>query len=295
MNKKSMLLALCWLALANVASAVVNVPSGVTGLWRFQTQDPNTGRATMAATIGTDLVNSNANNGSYFTAPSIQIGTDSSPFLYQDSGVAQSRSFDTFTATHGIAPNGGGSFVNEYTILWDYKQTSNGNGNYNSLYQTAGSPNANDGDLWTNPNNQIGVGNAGNGEPGYSAASYDPFLWHRIVLSVDNGNFFRAYVDGVLFLDGAGQPIDGRWSLGSQFHFLTDNNFEDGWGLLGTGMVWDHALTTQEVAAMGGYAADQVANPFPTPLVFADPVPEPSSMILFGMGLTGLLAVRRRS
>ncbi len=293
MSKKCILLVVCMLAVANVASAAVNVPSGLTGLWRFQSQDPNTGRATMAATIGADLVNSHPDNGSWFTGPSTQIGTDASPFLYQDSGVAQSRSFDTFTVTHGIAPDGGGSFVNEYTILIDYRSTF-ANGSFNSFYQTATNPNSNDGDLWSNPSGQIGVGNAGVGEPGYSTMSYDPSQWHRIVWSVDNGNFFRAYIDGVLFLDGAGQPIDGRWALGSVFHLLTDNDFEDDWGLLSTVMTWDRALTSAQIAAMGSFTDPNNGN-FPTPLVLPEPIPEPSSAILIGLGLTSLLAVRRRS
>lgn len=288
MNMKTMMLTMCMVAVANVASAVVNVPSGLTGLWRFQEQDVNTGKATMAATIGTDLVNSHPDNGSWFSGPSTQIGTDASPFLYQDSGYAQSRSFDTFTVTHGIAPNGGGSFVNEYTVLIDYRSTF-ANGSFNSFYQTASSPNANDGDLWSNPSGQIGVGDPNVGEPGYSTMTYDPSVFHRIVWSVDNGNFFRAYIDGVLFLDAPGQTIDGRWSLGSNFHLLTDNNFEDDWGLLGTTMTWNRALSSDEIAAMGGW--DHSVSEFPTPLL----IPEPSSMILFGLGLTGLIAVRRRS
>lgn len=291
MNKKTMLLTMSLLAVANVASAVVNVPSGVTGLWRFESLDTNTGRATMAATIGSDMTNSNPNNGSFLGMPSVQIGTDSSPFLYQDSGSAQSRSHDWFTAPHGIAPNGGGTYVNEYTLLWDYRQTS-GIGNWNSFYQTR-SPvvdtGASDGDLFTNAQSQIGIG-----ATGYSTESYNTGQWNRIVLSVDNDNFFRVYVNGVLFLDGAGQPTDGRFSLEPEVHLLVDNNWEDQWGQLGTFMAWDHALTSSQVAGMGGWEEDQsveTGNPFPTPLT----IPEPSSMILFGLGLTSLIAVRRRS
>ncbi|QEG34245.1 PEP-CTERM sorting domain-containing protein [Bythopirellula goksoeyrii] len=295
MNKKTMMLTMCMVAVANVASAVVNVPSGVTGLWRFESLDNNTGRATMGATIGTDLSNSNVNNGGYLPDVSIQIGTESTPFLYQDGGTAQTRSHDWFTATHGISPNGGGSYVNEYTLLWDFRQTS-GLTSWNSFLQT-GTPvvdtGASDGDLFTNPTGQIGIGAVG-----YSAESYDVSNWNRVVLSVDNGNFFRVYVNGELFLDGAGQPVDGRFSLDPQVHIMIDNNWEDQWGNLGTFMTWDHALTTSQVAGMGGWEEDQstaTGNPFPTPLIMADPIPEPSSMILFGLGLTSLFAVRRRS
>lgn len=290
-NRRLVALAICLFAPSGVASAASNVPSGITGLWRFEEEDANTGDATMKATIGTDLVNSTpGDNGNWFTAPSIQIGTMADPSLYQDSGVAQIRSFDYLTATHGIAPNGGGTYVNEYTFLWDYRQTS-GVGNWNSFYQTAADAHANDGDLWTNPSGQVGVGDAG-----YSTLTYDPGQWNRIVLSVDNGNFFRVYVNGTLFLDGTPQAVDGRFSLEPFVHLLVDDNFEDQWGLLGTFMAWDHALTSDEVVAMGGWEEDQstgTGNPFPTPMVL--PIPEPASLALIGFGMgSSLILLRRR-
>lgn len=290
MSKKCVLLVVGMLAVANVASAqvTVNVPDGMTGLWLFGADDPNTPEEEqMAGTRGPDMVNSFPNaNGNDLLGPAIQIRSVSNATLYQDNGTAQSRSFDYFTATHGIAPNGGGSEVNEYTFLWDYVQTSGNDPNdpkWNSLYQTAAGAHDNDGDLWSDPNGAIGVGDAG-----YSSERYDPSTWHRIVLSVDNGNFFRVYVDGVLFLDGAGQPVDGRFALLPDVHLLTDNNWEDQWGQIGTFIAWDHALTTSEVAGMGGWIG--VDPEFPTVLV----IPEPSTMILLGLALTGLVASRRK-
>lgn len=292
MTKLGVLSFVCHFAAASVASAAVqNVPDGVTGLWRFEVNDVNTGDATMKRTIGANMINSNPGpNGNWFTAPSIQIGTPNNPFQFQDSGVAQVRSFDWLTAPHGISPNGGGSYVNEYTILWDWRQTTGVGTQWSSFYQTAAAAHANDGDFFSDPNGHVGIGAVG-----YSTQTHNPGQWNRIVLSVDNGNFFRAYVNGVLFLDGAGQPVDGRFSLEPFVHLLADDNFEDEWGLLGTAMIWDHALTTAEVAGMGGYEEDQsveTGNPFPTPLILG--IPEPASMVLLGLGLGCLAATRRR-
>ena len=261
------------LAVAAVASAA-NVPAGVTSLWRFQNSTDK-----MTATIGIDMVNSNTANGGWFSGPWTEIGVPGNVALYSDGGVVQSRSWDYFTAYHSIAPNGGGSYVNEYTVAMDYCQTS-GLTTWNSLFQTAAGAHDDDGDLWTD-----GAGHIGVGATGYSTLTYDASKWHRIVLSVDNANFFRVYVDGVLFLDAVGQGTDGRFSLNDNFHLLADNSWEDQWGLLGTVATWDRALTTAEVAGMGGWIGDAT---MPTALL----IPEPATMALLGLG--GLALIRRK-
>jgi len=253
------------LAMAGAVSAG-NVPSGITGLWRFQSALTN-GTATMAATIGLDLVNSAPpGNGSAFLGPWTDIGIDSWQTKFSDGGVSQERSYDYLTVNPNFTPNGGGNFVNAYTILIDYVQTS-GQTTWNSLYQTAAGARDNDGDLFTD-----GAGHIGIGAVGYSTNTYDASKWHRIVWSIDNGNFFRVYVDGTLFLDGAGQPVDGRFALyPDRFHLFADNNWEDQWGLVGTVATWNRALTGAEVSTLGGWIG---TNSSPTPLLFTDAAPE---------------------
>lgn len=80
--------------------------------------------------------------------------------------------------------------------------------------------------------------------------------------------------------DGAGQDVDGRFSLYTdRVNFFADNDWEDAWGLVGNVAVWDHALTSDEIAAMGSTT---------TPLVFT---PEPATMSLLAIG--GLALLRR--
>ena len=265
------------LAIAGTASAVIGDVSavGLTGLWRFQAEDPATGRATMAATIGTDLVSSNVDNSENFLGPWTVINPGLS-----DGGCAQERSWDYLTCYHGISPNGGGDYVNQYTIAIDYQQTS-GLTAWNSLYQTAAGAHDNDGDLFTD-----GAGHIGIGTTGYSTLTYDASKWHRIVLSVDNSSFFRVYVDGVLFLDGAGQGVDGRFSLNDNFYLFADDSWEDQWGLVGTVATWSRALSGTEIADMGGWL-DGSATPTPLNIV-----PEPATLALLGLG--GLTLLRRR-
>jgi hypothetical protein len=278
MMRKIVLVLIVVLVVTGVASAA-DISSGLTGLWRFQTSADK-----LKATVGNDLTTSHPDNSYWYPSPWTVINPGLS-----DGGCVQERSWDYLTVNHGIAANGGGQgwnpdtweldpagiyFVNEYTVAMDYVQTTGVGTSWDSLFQTSWGGNDNDGDLWVSPDGTIGVGDVG-----YSTETYDPSTWHRIVLSVDNGNFFRVFVDGVLFLDGAGQDIDGRFALYTeQFHLFADDSWEDQWGLVSTVAVWDHALTNADVASMGDTTT-------------ALTIPEPATMSLLAIG--GLALLRR--
>jgi hypothetical protein len=277
---KRVVLALLVLAVAGSAWAQGIVPAGVTGLWRFQNSADK-----LKATVGTDLVNSDPGNAAWMTGPWTMIGVPGNAGYYADGGIVQDQSWNYLSCYHGITgPNGGGAYINEYTIAVDFYA---GQG-WNSLYQTAWGGNSNDGDLWVDASTKtaatIGVSGIG-----YSTATFDATKWHRIVWSVDNGNFFKAYIDGDLYLDGAGQAIDGRFSLElDRFNLFADDSWEDAWCMAGTVAVWDRALTTPEIAQMGGWIGGAAT---PTELMV---VPEPSSFILLAVGLLALVGVRMR-
>ena len=165
--KKIVVVLLVVLVAAAVSSAAgVNVPGGVTGLWRFQ---DNANK--LKATIGVDMQTSNPGNSAWMSGPWTMIGTPGNAGLYADGGVVQERSWDYLTVNPSFTANGGGSYVNQYTIALDYCQTSDGPGGYNSLFQTAWGGNENDGDLfiWSDglATSEIGVGDVGySGEMG---------------------------------------------------------------------------------------------------------------------------------
>ncbi len=265
------------LAVAGVASAGYVSTNGLTGLWRFQTNADK-----LTATIGSNLVTSNVDNSGWMTGPWTVIGTESNPLLYSDGGIVQERAWDYLTVNPNFVANGGGSYVNEYTIAMDYVQTS-GLSSWNSLFQTGDTGNGSDGDLFTDGAGHIGIGAAG-----YSTLTYNANTWHRIVLSVDNGSFFRVYVDGTLFLDGTPQAIDGRFSLYTDhFHLFADDSWEDQWGLVGTVATWNRALTSSEISSMGGWLNGSAT---PTPLYI---IPEPATMSLLGLGALALIKRRK--
>lgn len=266
-----------------------NVPSGLTGLWQFATDATK-----YQATVGTDTTSDSPSGPVYngwYPALYTAIGTDANPTAYWDNGVIQKGSNTWLVCSHGIAPNGGGAYVNQYTFAIDYKQDSLSafwDGNYyNSLFQTDTS-NGNDGDLFIKgpdyANSVIGVG-----ATGYSALTFDSSQWHRIVWSVDNGDadgnggFFRVFVDGTLYLDAPGQGKDGRFSLDPTALLLADNDWEDAWGYIATAATWDRALTTDEVAGMGSTS---------TGLTIA--VPEPGTFLLLAAGLAMVFVIRRK-
>ncbi len=267
------------LVVAGVSSAAVNVPWGYTGLWRFQAEDPATGRATMAATVGTDLVNSNPDNAENWLGPWTDIGVEAWHTMYSDGGIAQDRSWDYLSCYHGISANGGGDYVNQYTIMMDVRT---GDASWYSLYQTAWGGNSNDGDLWVAPDGTVGVGAVG-----YSTLALDQTKWHRIVLSVDTTSFFDVYVDGVQFLAGGATGLDGRFSLElDRFNLFADDSWEDSWIMCGTVATWGRALSAAEIAPMGGWLGGDT----PTPLI----VPEPATMSLLALGGIALLRRNRK-
>jgi hypothetical protein len=157
-----------------------------------------------------------------------------------------------FKAAHNIdAPSG----VTEYTILMDIQYPAKGV--YYTLYQTDLS-NTSDGDLFIRPGDgSIGVGALGNTAtpvPPDNLPSYTlpPGEWHRIVISVKLGAFYKIYVDGELHLHKDDLTDNGRYTLDPKgVIFFGDNDGEDADMDVAEVRIWDGALGATRIQALG--------------------------------------------
>jgi len=146
---------------------------------------------------------------------------------------------------HGIAPNGGGTKVNEYTLEFDFRMPVLSG--WHCFYQL--SPlNNNDGDCFINTSGHIGTA-----ATGYSDHAITAGEWYKFVLSVKNGTQYKFYLDGQLFRDGIVQTVDGRFSLDSLILVFADEDGEDGELHCSELAIWDRALTAQQVYALGSF------------------------------------------
>ncbi len=149
------------------------------------------------------------------------------------------------TMNHGIAANGGGTTVNEYTLQIDFSIPETGK--WHAFFQTDPAAGNLDAELFTNTSNAIGVADAG-----YTSKTVSANTWYRMLVSVKNGEFLKIYVDGVLWLDGTSQPVDDRFGLLSSLLIFHDNDGDDATINCSELGIWDVALDADQAAALGG-------------------------------------------
>jgi hypothetical protein len=148
------------------------------------------------------------------------------------------------TMPHGISPNGGGTLVNEYSLLIDFSVPATGI--WHAFFQTEVA-NTGDADLFTNSStNAIGTG-----ATGYTSKGISVDTWYRLIVTVKNGEFFKIYVNGILWLDGVMQDIDGRFALANELLLFADNDGDDEMINCSEAAIWDVALDADQVTAMG--------------------------------------------
>jgi hypothetical protein len=219
------------IALTSQLQAGLPDPNGV---WEFNAPDPN------SATVGAPL-------------DVVGISYDIAGVDAQD-GARTIEEGSYYICTHGIAPNGGGSKVNEWTLLIDFSYPSislsdppNG---YNDLFQTD-PDNAGDSD-WT----ITSAGAIGIGAVGYSDAydfSTEADTWYRMVIVVDNGTRHDLYINGVEIFKGSQQGIDGRFSLDESLLLFAAGNQDGDDAIIdvSTVAIWDTPLSANEILTLG--------------------------------------------
>lgn len=162
---------------------------------------------------------------------------------------------DYYTCYHDIDGNGGGSEVNEYSMLIDFRVPEIGQ--WYCFYQ-ANEGNNNDGELFVNASGNIGRTTNG---PGYSSYQLHAGEWYRMLVSCDLGNHYNVYLDGVLILAGGSLSVDGEFSLypaddENLFHFFLDDNGEDNSIDVALAALFDESLDAASASELGGYGHD---------------------------------------
>lgn len=150
-----------------------------------------------------------------------------------------------YKAVHEIAPNGGGTMVNEYTLKFDFKVADITK--WRCFYQTTAANN-NDGECFINKEGKIGTQ-----ATGYGAYVVVPNEWYRLVISVKNGTHYKYYLDGQLLLNGTAQAVDSRFALESTLLLMGDEDGDDGEIDIAEVAMWNRSLDEAEIKTLAGF------------------------------------------
>jgi len=232
--------------------------STVTGQWDFEFAD-------LGATVGTPL----AYFDSTFDGP-LGLADDKTTFgTTTDFGIADIGGTPAkvikvpgtldrrigYVMTHRIAPNGGGTKVNQYTLLFDIFVEASGPGAA-SLLQTSSLSNTDDGDLFWQGNN---FGQGGNGYKG--TGQFTAGEWHRVIAAYDeaaNPPVVTKFVDGI-YQDNwtANQSLDAARRALQPTAILFGDGDQDERRVMYASSIQIRAgkLTDDEMVALGGPSA----------------------------------------
>jgi hypothetical protein len=164
---------------------------------------------------------------------------------------------------NSACPNGGGQFLNQYTLIMDVLfPTIPG---FTALLQTT-PQNTDDADWFINP--QRGMGVAGD--------YFDPLNrfqngeWQRVVIVIDttspsggDNTIYRVYINGALHnivQRPSGWGRDGRFSLRDVILIFADEDFETAPGWINNLQFRNYTMSDAEVADLGGPSAGDLPS-----------------------------------
>lgn len=163
---------------------------------------------------------------------------------------------NTIPAGYGIAApaagNGGGSQVNQWTLLLDVLYPPAAMGKLRAIAETDGGATV-DADIFIGANDGLGVGSF--------AGAVKVSTWHRLGIVADTAkNELRFYIDGAQVLvrnAGNTAAVDGRWALsvGGNLNLFADDNGQAAGGYVNSIQLHNAALSKGQVRALGGATA----------------------------------------
>ncbi|MCW5942637.1 MAG: PEP-CTERM sorting domain-containing protein [Fimbriimonadaceae bacterium] len=195
-----------------------------------------------------------------------------------------------FRAWHGIGANGGGGYVNQFSILMDVSFTKGAGETtgWASLFNTS-ADNGNDGDSFVRWDGEDAGGVFGSaGTAGVYAGKIYANRYNRLILSVNTAGNINYYLDGALINTVAANGVDGRYSMytyndgdtdSDAVDILGDNDGDNTAGRISMLAFFDGAMDGTMAAGLG---------------TAGNPVPEPASMVALAVGAAALLRRRRR-
>ena len=258
--------------------------SSVTGQWDFDYAD-------LGATVGTPL----AYFDPTFDGPTGTADDKTTFGLTTDLGIADIGGVPAkvvkvpgtldrrigYVMTHRIAPNGGGTKVNQYTLIFDIMVDTSGPGAA-SLLQVDSANNTTDGDLFWQGNN-FGQGGGGyNGTGAFTAGE-----WHRVIAAYDeaaNPPVVTKFVDGIKQDDWtANQGLDAPRRALPPTAILFGDGDQDERRIMWVNSVQIRAgkLTDAEMTALGGPSASGI------PVLVPAVVPSLTVSTVIPAGLSG--------
>jgi len=261
------------LTVLGIASVALAAP---TGLWQFN--------GNMNAEIGSAITI----KGGAPAEAKVTFGTCSGLGLPLIGGQdAQVMSFLPFTlVSEGIEvrgnlpANGGGSYCNRWTLAMDFCTHSDlakafDAWGYSTPFDTNSALTDDEGEIYfKNSSGNISLG-AGGRLGGYYAVPNIIAEWHRIVITTDAavGNV-KIYFDGTFIGTFArGKLIeslpDGKYSLDtgslvSLILFSAASGGDEGGGILNSLAIYDHVLSAEQIAELGGPTAAGLPSTAPT-------------------------------
>ncbi len=218
----------------------------VTGQWDFE-------RGDLRATVGADLEYT-GNTPDQTSFPLLNVaGRTAQVMAFGSNSVGQG-----FYVRHGARPNGGGHFVNQYTLHMDVMFPAASTGQWRALFQSDPFNHAgNDAEFLVGNNASLPSANGLGAESQFDGALAAD-TWYRIAFAVDltapAGQQLAKYVNGVnVGNQSLSGGVDGRFALGptamlftsgapgfSQPGFVNSIQFVNGW------------MSPAAIAALGG-------------------------------------------